>query len=224
MKTVYNGGSAILWLLLIVVCSVMPARTRAQAGDVEPGSLKFLDAANGYNSLLLGADVRQMPEKYFSYLDNDASVDLDSCLKFKYTDTTMLQFEDGLKLDLVGLRSYDNRIVNVYLFFKIDDGFKMLKALQNYFGAPTEHPGDFMYDWTGDNVDLKLRFETKSDLGVAIISSKKIEREMNEATDLRRKKEGEAIIAAASTGSSPKENDAQSAGYQSIASATQTNP
>lgn len=195
MKTFFGTGSPGVWLLAIIVSLIIPQRSSAQNMNVESGSLKSLSEANGYGDLILGADTRQMPEKNFSFLDNDNDADADSCFKFKYADTTMLNFEDGLKLDLVGLRTYNNCIVNIYLFFKIEDGFKMLKALQNYFGHPTDHPGDFMYDWSSDEVNLQLRFEAKENLGVAIFSSRKMLTDVLAARQERQK--ADAILASA---------------------------
>lgn len=223
MKTAYSYGVMIIVMVQLIFIITAPLRAFSQTVDPAKGSLSMLDSANGYGDLVLGADTRQMPGKNFAFLDNDKNIDPDSCLKFKYTDISLLDFEDDIKLDLVGLRSYNNRIVNIYLFFKAEDGFKMLRIFRKYFGNPTRHPADFMYDWTGSEVSLQLRFQNKGDLGLAVFSSNEITQQVAAARIARKQLDANSMMAA-SSGSKTGQNPGKKRNYADLLVTARTNP
>lgn len=223
MKTVFNYRFASILIVQLMLVMIGPPHVLSQTVSSATGSLNFLDSARGYSDLVLGADTRQMPQKFFAFLDNDKSIDPDSCLKFKYNDVTMLDFEEGVKLDLVGLRAYGHQIVNIYLFFKSGDGFKMLRVLRKYFGNPTAHPNDFSYEWAGSEVTLQLRFENKGDLGIVIFSSNQLMQQVAVARTAR-DQSGANTLMADSPVPKADQNTTKSPGYTGMLANTRNTP
>jgi hypothetical protein len=144
-----------------------------------PGCLAALGKDNGFKEIKLGADVSKLPGYKLYYLDNDENLDADSCFKFEYRDQNILDL-NGLLLDLVGIRTYHKKVTNIYLFFKRDDGYKILKKFEAVYGDCTAKPGAFMYDWQSSNVNLSLRYQAASDLGVAIFTCNAIDSQLAE--------------------------------------------
>jgi len=161
----------------ILLLSVL-APVKAFTQDVESGTLNYLNYTGGFANLTLGAETKKLSPEQMAFMDGDNKIDADSCMKFEYRDTSILSLYDDLKLNAIGLRTYKGKIVNIYLFFKKDDGFKMLKDFEAWYGKCTERPGDFMYDWNAKEVTLNLRFKPDLDLGVAIFSSTNILKEI----------------------------------------------
>lgn len=166
-------------LLFLLICS-QSSLTYAQA--FKPRSVQYLTATNGINSqIALGADIRDLPATKLSYLDNDNSVDADSCIKYAYNDPDILVAPgDSLNLDMIGIRAYKNKIVNIYLFFKIEDAYKVLNRFINMYGQFTDRPDNYsdIYNWDSSISSLSLRYQHKADLGVAIFTSKKLQNEI----------------------------------------------
>lgn len=146
--------------------------------QTEEGSLDYLSACDGFKQIKLGADVKYLDLHKLTYLDGVDSLDTDSCYKYAYQDDTMLDMGDGLFLNLVGLRTYKNKIVNIYLFFPRDAGYDVLQKFKAEFGKFTNAPGDFMYDWKINGVTLSLRYEHPIDMGVAIFTCDNIARQV----------------------------------------------
>jgi hypothetical protein len=151
------------------------------------GSIEYLKYNNGFDNIILGSDINQIPGYKLTYLDNDKKLDADSCLKYAYKDTSLLKLGNDLYLDLIGLRTYKNKIVNIYLFFKKKDGYKVLRNFLSDYGLFTDKPSDYVdiYDWRSSTVNLSLRYEIKADLGVAIFTSNHLEKEI-EAMKVKR--------------------------------------
>ena len=148
------------------------------AAPVEQGSMDYLLACNGFEQLKLGADIKHLKLDKMAYLDGIDSLDTDSCYKFAYKDDSLLNMGNGLTLNLVGFRTYKNKIVNIYLFFQRDTGFDLLRKFEAEFGKFTATPGEFMYDWIGDGITLSLRYKQAVDMGVAIFTCNNIERQV----------------------------------------------
>jgi hypothetical protein len=144
-----------------------------------PGSLDALGKDNGFKEIKLGADVSKLPGYKLYYLDNDENLDADSCFKFEYRDQDILKL-NGLLLDLVGIRTYHKQVTNIYLFFKREDGYKILKSFEAIYGNCTDKTGAFMYDWRSRAVNLSLRYQAMSDLGVAIFTCNAIDSHLSE--------------------------------------------
>jgi len=165
-------------LFIILLCSPF----FAGAQSFKPGSVQYLTATNGINNqLVLGANIDNLQATNLSYLDNDSSIDADSCLKYAYTDPHALAaFGDSLNLDMVGVRAYKNKIVNIYLFFKIDDAYKVLNHFISMYGQFTDRPDNYsdIYNWDSSSSSLSLRYQYKAGLGVAIFTCKELQSEI----------------------------------------------
>jgi hypothetical protein len=140
--------------------------------------LEHLRSGNGFKQIELGADIRQLERDKLSYLDDVDSVDSEGCNKFCYRDSSMLYLGNGLFLKQVGLRTYKDRIVNIYLFFPRGAGHDMLKYFEANYGKSTDVPGEFMFDWKTTGVTLSLRYNQPSEMGIAIFSSDNIAEQM----------------------------------------------
>jgi len=146
----------------------------------KPGSIEYLKYTNGFGNILLGSDLSQLPGYKLAFLDNDNKFDADSCLKFEYRDANLLKLTGDLELDLIGIRSYKNKVVNIYLFFKLSDGYKILDDLLTNYGLFTDRPYDYadIYNWNSSTVNVSLRYNVKVDLGVAIFTCNRLEHEI----------------------------------------------
>jgi hypothetical protein len=166
---------------LFIFFMLLPVLAFSQEKEVKPGSLAYLKFLNGYNGIVLGSDATQLPKSKLGFLDGDSTLDADACLKLAYSDTTVLKVGNDLYLDMIGLRTYKNRIVNIYVFFKRSDGYKVFRDFLSTFGVFTSKPNDYadIYNWATTTVNLSLRYEDKTDLGVAVFTSNPMVREMN---------------------------------------------
>lgn len=171
--------------LLIVISIVLPVLAFSQSKKT--GSIEYLKYSNGFNNIVLGNDIKQIPDYKLTYLDNDKKFDSDSCLKFAYRDTSLLKLSNDLYLDLVGLRTYKNKVVNIYLFFKKKDGYKVLRAFLSSYGLFTSKPSDYVdiYSWNSSTINLTLKYELDAELGVAVFSCNSLEKEI-EAMKIKR--------------------------------------
>ena len=178
MNTFYSIYSGLCKSLIIAsIAFIAPA-----AGSAQPFTLGCLDALgkdNGFKEIKLGADVSKLPGYKLYYLDNDDTLDADSCFKFEYRDEDVRKL-NGLLLDLVGIRTYHKKVTNIYLFFKREEGYKILQNFEAVYGECTAKPGAFMYDWRSSKVTLSLRYEVVTDLGVAIFTCNAIDNQIAE--------------------------------------------
>jgi hypothetical protein len=115
-----------------------------------------------------------------TYLDNDSKPDADSCIRYQYKDSSLLALGDSLSLNAIGLRAYKNKIVNIYLFFRMPDAYKILNNFLNAYGPFTGRPNAYadIYNWDTSVLNLSLRYQVKTEMGVAIFSSKNIENQI----------------------------------------------
>lgn len=139
---------------------------------------------NEFEEIMLGADISRIPGFKLNFMDDDDSLDADSCLKFVYKNEDALNLNNGVKLNLVGFRAYHSKIINVYLFFERGDGYKILQDFVSIYGKCTNRPTDFVYEWKSNMVNVSLCYKPCTDLGVAIFTFNKME---NDLTRLRQK-------------------------------------
>ena len=162
-------------IVLIILC--LPINSFCQ---LKQGSVEYLKYCNGINGLTLGADISTIPGNKLAFLDGDSKFDADSCLNYAYKDSTTLKMENGLVLDMIGIRAYKNKIVNIYLFFKKTDAYKLLYDFLIFYGNFTNKPYEFkdIYNWNSSSVSLSLLYEARVDTGVAIFTSNSLKREI----------------------------------------------
>ena len=161
--------------MLLAFISIIPSLAWSQSSAT--GSVENLKLNNGIGNLLLGHDITELPAQNLTYLDGDSRIDPDSCLRYQYHDDNLLALGDSLSLDAIGLRTYQNKIVNIYLFFKFKDAYKVLGNFLQAYGPCTSRPDSYsdIYNWDTSMLSLSLRYQVKTDLGVAIFTSKDIE-------------------------------------------------
>ncbi|MDB4925319.1 hypothetical protein [Mucilaginibacter sp.] len=161
--------------ILTVLC--LPFSTFCQAGH---GSIEYLKYCNGINGLNLGADISSVPGNKLAFLDGNNKLDADSCLNFEYRDTALLKMPGNIFLNLIGIRTYKNKIVNIYLFFPRSEAYKLLYNFLVCYGNFTERPYAYkdVYKWNSSLVSLSLLYEAKVDFGVAIFTCNEIKNQI----------------------------------------------
>jgi hypothetical protein len=96
--------------------------------------------------------------------------------------------DTDMQLDLVGLRAYKNKVVNIYLFFDVKDAYKILADFLRDYGQYTGKPEEYAnaYNWKAGDVTLSLKYDPNIDKGVAIFTHDPLTQEI---ADRRKKKE-----------------------------------
>jgi hypothetical protein len=174
-------------LALFISIAFLPFAAFCQPAD--KGSLQYLLSTDGFGKIKLGADIKRLEQGKLSYMDNVDSLDADSCYKLCYNDDNLLDLGNGLSLNRVGLRTYKDKIVNIYLFFSRNKGYEILKDFEANYGKFTDSPGDFMYDWHANGLTLALRYGVDIAMGVAIFTSENIEKQLAEDDKKRREQQ-----------------------------------
>jgi hypothetical protein len=178
-KRIYHKAISGIKIALFIIISCQWFMANAQS--LKTGSITYLTLNNGPgNNVVLGADIKDLQTANLSYLDGDGRVDADSCLKYAYNDPNVLTLGDSLNLDMVGIRAYKDKVVNIYLFFKITDAYKVLQKFISMYGQFTDKPDNYsdIYNWNSSLLTLSLRYQYKADLGVAIFTSKTVQNEI----------------------------------------------
>lgn len=139
------------------------------------GTVDYLSYSNGFRGIQLGQEMKDIKGYRMNFLDNISKVDADSCLKYECIPTDSVKTADSLETDLIGIRVFRNKVVNIYVFFKRKDGFNVLSNFLASYGTFTSKPDNYadVYNWDTQSISLSLKYELKVDLGVAIFSSRK---------------------------------------------------
>jgi hypothetical protein len=166
-------GESWRWLLGVMLFGLfLPGMAWTQS--VETGLLKYPLAANGFKNLKLGEFTKLIPVYRLVYMDGNDMPDADSCYRYIYNDNNILGLADDITLNKVGFRTYKNQIIEIYLFFRHVDGYKVLKDFVANYGTWNNRPTDFTYIWENGDVSLSLCYKDDLELGVVIFSSKKM--------------------------------------------------
>ena len=170
-------------IILSVFAIVFPCFIFCQSQ--QKGSLEYLRLSNGFKQIELGSDVGRLERNKLFNMDDADTTDSDNCHKFCYRDNDILYLGKGLFLNQVGLRTYRNRIVNIYLFFPRSAGYAILKYFEADYGKYSDVPGEFMYDWKTTGVTLSLRYSRAIEMGVAIFTCSDVEKQIVEEESKR---------------------------------------
>lgn len=164
---------------------LLPLRSLSQV--INCGSIKYLYSTNGFKNIVLGADMNLLQGK-LTYLDDDTRPDADSCMRYEYSNEDLLSIDSTLKLDMIGIRTYKNKIVNIYLFFNQKDAYKVLSNFLRNYGQYTDKPIEYadIYYWKTKNVDLSLTYTPDVDKGVAVFTYKPLIQNIMVDDQLRR--------------------------------------
>jgi hypothetical protein len=174
MRTIFLQSiryiETLVWLLLpfCAICQVP-----------KKGSIEYLKYSNGVNGIRLGSDIESIDTK-LDFLDGNSNLDADSCLNFEYKDTTMLKTGEHISFDLIGIRTYKNKIINIYLFFQRALSYRILNDFLVLYGPFTYRPASYrgIYYWGSSAVNLSLLYEAKVEMGVAIFTCNQVNQEM----------------------------------------------
>ena len=169
-------------LIFLVAFLVVPAFCYAQ--NENSGLLNNLTVSNGFGKIYLGESINMIAKDKLVYMDGDRTRDIDGCVKYEYHDMDQINSENNLDLNMVGLRVYNGKIINIYLFFKKENGYQIFQSFESKFGNCTARTGDFTYSWDTYNVKLYLEYD-KEYLGVAIYSCKKLYQEIAQNNERR---------------------------------------
>ena len=171
-------------LLLFVILLYVPNFLSAQ--KKKTGTLEFLKSANGINGINLGADIGSLTYSNLSYLDGDDRLDPDSCLKFAISDSSALKIDNNLTLDMIGIRTYKNKIVNIYLFFRKADAYLIFNNFLSVYGLFTSKPFEYsnIYNWDTRAVSLSLMYRAGIDEGVATFTCNPLEQHIAEVKEM----------------------------------------
>ena len=191
-RTFINRFFLVFLLILPMTCMFFVS----VAQNIKYGSIGYLKSCNGFHGISLGTNIVASGNLRLAYMDGDSKPDPDSCMRYEIRDTSFQKVDSGFYLNLVGVRTYKNKILNIYLFFNRDDGYKLLSYFLSSYGMFTGKPNDYadVYNWNTSTVDLSLLYEVKTDLGVAIFTSKAVEDEMKTDKEKRLLKENAAIL------------------------------
>ncbi|HEX8022664.1 hypothetical protein [Mucilaginibacter sp.] len=144
----------------------------SQAGKV--GSLSYLKARNGIGGFNLGGFPTGEQAMGLTYLDGEGSKpDADSCITYEYHSDKPLDLEGGLTASHICIRTYQDKIVNIYVFFNRDQGYKMLSKFLHWYGTFTAKPNDYqdVYLWESRTVKLLLSYHPDDEQGIAVYTS-----------------------------------------------------
>ncbi len=151
----------------------------------KPGSLDYLMATNGYQDIVLGSDIKDLPQAKLAFLDGDSKTDADGCLKYEYKITdSLMQKDTTLTIDLIALRTYNNQIVNIYVFFRKVDGYNMLNTFLKNYGSFNGRPDNYkdIYFWNTDPVSLSLKYDLNVEEGVATFTCNPLADQLKQTT------------------------------------------
>lgn len=176
----YNKGLLFLFLMLFF----MPFFSFSQAKKT--GTIEYLKYCNGVNGITLGANISSVNYSKWNYLDGDNKLDADSCLKFACTDSAVLKISNNLNLDMIGIRTYKDKIVNIYLFFRKADAYKILSNFLNAYGVFTYKPYEYknIYNWDSRSISLSLMYQADVDDGVAVFTCNPLMQDIAEAKEV----------------------------------------
>jgi len=171
MKTNSIRTSFIKSLLFLLSAALfLPNSLYAQKNKT--GTIDYLKLSKGFKDIKLGADIRTLNIPKLGYLDDNSGFDADSCITFAIADSNFLKLRNVCDLDMIGIRTYKNRIVNIYLFFKKEDGDYILKEFLTNYGSVFSKPSERInvYNWNANIVNLSLMYQANVDLGVAVFT------------------------------------------------------
>lgn len=185
MKALFHQliSSKYVAIFLIILLNA-PGLSSAQKAKI--GTVGFLKANNGINGIYLGADINTLHYSKLSYLDGDDRFDADSCLKFAISDSAALRIDENLNLDMIGVRTYNSKIVNIYLFFRKADAYLVLNKFLSIYGVFTSKPVEYsnIYIWDSAAVSLSLMYRADLDDGVAVFTCNPLLRNLVEAKQM----------------------------------------
>lgn len=179
MKENFNRDNKVycirgLSLILLVLILPFAALSQKQKYLPQKGTIDYLSYYNGFNGIFLGDSITKIPSVKLKYMDGSSRTDEEGCLKYEYTDATWEKLEDSLSIKGIGLRTWGDKIVNIYIFFAKKNGSALLGSFMSDYGTFTYRPDDYkdIYGWDSEDVKLDLMYDLNVETGVAIFTCK----------------------------------------------------
>ena len=154
------------------------------------GSIEFLKACNGFKDIKLGEDISEIQPYKLAFMDGNSNLDADSCVSYVYQDEDFLKVDSDFNLQQVAIRTFKNKIVNIYLIFKMTDSYKALRDFLKDYGQFNELPKEYaaIYNWNTSALNLSLKYEAKTDYGIAVFTCNDL------VKDIETMKESKSIV------------------------------
>lgn len=170
----YNNALINTGKILLMLFLFSPFAGLSQKYTVKKGTIDYLSYYNGFNGISLGDSITKIPSVKLKYLDGSSRTDEEGCLKYEYTDATWQKLQDSLSISAIGLRTWGDKIVNIYIFFAKKNGSALLGSFLSDYGTFTYRPDDYkdIYGWDSEDVKLDLLYDLNVDTGVAIFTNK----------------------------------------------------
>lgn len=159
-------------LAIMVAMLCLPVICFSQS--LKPGSLAYLKDRNGIGGFRLGAYLTVNQSHDLSYVDGEnGKPDADSCVTYEYHPENGLKIEGGINVNHICLRTYKNKVVNIYVLFNRNEGYLVLRRFLEWYGTFTAKPNDYLdiYNWDSNAVKLSLRYQLDTDQGMAVYTS-----------------------------------------------------
>lgn len=177
----YKRATLIIAMLFVPLLGFSKTKT---------GSIAFLKACNGFKDIKLGEDISEIQPYKLAFMDGNSKLDADSCVSYVFKDDSVLKVDSDFNLQQVAIRTFKNKIVNIYLIFKMTDSYKALRDFLKDYGQFNELPKEYaaIYKWNTSEVNLSLSYEAKLDYGVAVFTCNEL------VKDIETMKESKKII------------------------------
>jgi len=174
------------------------------------GSIEFLKSCNGFKGIKLGEDISEIQPYKLAFMDGNSQLDADSCMNYVFNDDEVLKVDSDFNLQQVGIRTFKNKIVNIYLIFKMTDSYKALRDFLKDYGQFNELPKEYaaIYKWNTSVVNLSLSYEAKLDYGIAVFTCNDL------VKDIENMKESKSIVDNFTQSFASVSSPTQSAGNQ----------
>jgi hypothetical protein len=169
-KLLYYLPYRVITGLLMLMCLHSPGFSQGEKN----GSLAYLKERNGIGGFHLGSYLTGDQLRDITYLDGESGKpDADSCFTYEYHPDKGIELEDGLTASHLCIRTYENKIVNIYVFFNRNQGYKVLSKFLHWYGTFTAKPNDYqdIYLWDSRTVKLMLSCHADDEQGVAVFTS-----------------------------------------------------
>jgi len=172
--------------LIIIVLLYLPFKSRAQGQQSKLNEKKpklyctKLDDKHGYKQIRLGDTVSVLSQfgTYFKAANDLWKGNNDGTIDYKFISNTNYKISENINLKDILVRTYNGKIVSIYLLFNPTDG-DMIKDIFSYaYGKPQQPDGAVRkFFWFGKDVSLEL-ISSVNPSGVAIFTDLALEKDL----------------------------------------------
>ncbi len=144
------------------------------------GKIENLDKKNGFKTIVLGDSITNF-EKYKLLGSRGFN-------NFYDVNGEDLNIGDN-PIRSIAVTTFEGRISKIIILFDKEVGYKIREVLFQAYGLFTNRPNRFMdkYEWEGSEVELNLDYDSTSNEGMMLLSSKKISKLERDFEDKKNK-------------------------------------